>query len=348
MNSTNRNILLAGAIAMAFAGGSAMAAGPFPGVVPFDGSGSGAGFTVDNPGFDINDVTAAPCPVGATCMNSTATQASGGMLMREVDTGTERYLQFIVTDVGGPQGDFVYEGIVSAAGDANAIGAKIIMDDSARDFYTEQALYRGTPFGASAANNDLTVDVHQNLSNGFQTFDMQTTATPNQGASLFRNGRLQILQGGTGNMQQFGHTIVAGAAFQTSAGTLTAGSESITFAAGNALSATWIGGTMSGGGPGPAGNHDARPANLRDFGLLIYRTSGNNSPGAGNAGGTPTGIVEPQFTQTVPTQQARAFSLVPGQDSGQMYNLDHGSFVGGAAILASDWDADVFGDNPYP
>jgi hypothetical protein len=357
MSMYKRNTVLVGAIALAFAGGTAIAGGPV-GTVPFDGDGSGNGFTIDNAGFDFNEVENAPCPDGATCTNMTATTA-GELLMREVDTGVNRFIQLIITSPDTGDGDVAYEASVSSGGDANAIAAKLTINQlglvASDDFHSSQAMYRGAVFGASATNNNLAVENFQNIGNGFQTFDMETTASPNQGASLLRNGRIQILQAGGGGMQQFGHTILAGT-FQTSSGTLTAGDESITFAAGEGISATWIGGAMVGGGPGviladgQEQNHDTRTAAQRDFGLLIYRTNNNaNSPGAGNAGGTPNGLVEPQFTQAATAQEARGFSGPDPdlQDSGLMYNLDHGTFEGGAAILADGWDADVFGPNPY-
>ncbi len=351
MSNHKRNTVLAGAIAMAFASGSVLAAGAATYTLPYDGADNGGGdFTIDHALFDANNVTAAPCPTGATCTNMTATQAGGDVLMREVDTGVERFIQFIVTDTGGSQGDFAYEGTVSSGGASNAIGTKVIIDDAANAFFTGQAMYRGLEFGGNSnANNQITMEVHQNLDSGFQTFDMMTNNAPNQGASNLANGRIQILQGGAGNMQQFGHTMVAGN-FQTASGSLTIGADSLTFAAGNTVSATWIGGNnMSGGGPGvvlapgQTQNHDTRTAAQRDFGLLIYRV-GNNG---GNAGGTPAGLVQPQFTASaIPT--IRGFALDPdAQDTGLMYNLDHGSFIGGAAILGDNWDDVVFGANPY-
>lgn len=354
MSKFKRNTVLVGAIALAFAGGSALAGGPV-GVIPFDGDGSGNGFTIDNVGFNFADVDAAPCPVGATCTNMTAT-TDNELLMREVDTGVSRYIQTILVDTAGTE-QFTYESAVSSGGGANNIGAKVRINDdqvgTSNDFFTEQSFYRGTLFGASGTNNNIAVEVFQSISGGFQTFDMETTQAPNQGPSAFRSGRLQILQPASGPMQAFGHTILAGA-FVTSSGTLTAGTQSITYAAGQGISATWIGGAMSGGGPGvilapgQLTNHDTRPAADRDFGLLIYRRDGNNaSPGVGNAGGTPTGLVNPQFTQTVGTTvEARAFSASGVTDTGLMYNPAHGSFTGGAAILAADWNA-VFGANPY-
>lgn len=354
MSKYNRNTVLAGAIAMAFAGGSAMAASPV-GTVPYDGDGSGAGFTIDNAGFDFADVDAAPCPTGATCTNMTAT-TDNEILMREVDTGIERYIQLIITDPDTGDGDFTYEASVSAGGQTNAIGAKVIISQlgatPADDFFAAQSFYRGAVFGASAANNNIAVENFQNLGNGFQTFDMETTAAPNQGGSVIANARIQILQAGAGNMQAFGHTLVKGN-WQTNAGTLTAGSESITFSAGQSVSATWIGGAMAGGGPGvilapgQTQNHDTRTAAQRDFGLLIYRAGAAGVVGAGNAGGGPNGLVEPQFSQLGGALEARGFSASGVTDTGLMYNVDHGSFEGGAGILATGWDATVFGPNPY-
>ncbi len=356
MSKFKRNTVLAGAIALAFAGGSAMAASPV-GTIPFDGDGSGNGFTIDNAGFDFNDVDAAPCPTGATCTNMTAT-TDNELLMREVDIAGSRYIQLILVDPDSGDGDFTYEASVSSGGAANSIGAKLVIDQAgvtaSNDFHSSQAFYRGAEFGASAANNNIAVENFQNIGNGFQTFDMETTAAPNQGGSVIANARIQILQAGGAGMQQFGHTLVKGN-FQTNAGTLTAGTESITFSAGQAVSATWIGGAMAGGGPGvilapgQTQNHDTRTAAQRDFGLLIYRAGASAQVGAGNAGGGPNGLVEPQFSQTGTFIQARGFSGPDPllQDSGLMYNLDHGSFVGGAAILASDWNDTVFGANPY-
>ncbi len=364
MSNHKRNTVLAGAIAMAFASGSVLAAGAATYTLPYDGADNGGGdFTIENALFDPNNVTAAPCPTGATCTNMTATQAGGNLLMREVDTGAQRYIQMIVTDVGGSQGDFAYEGTVSSGGSTNAIGAMVRIDDAAEAFHTTQAMYRGLEFGGNSnANNNITIEVHQNLDSGFQTFDMMTNNAPNQGGTAnqgnpMTNGRLQILQAGAGNMQAFGHTILAGT-FQTNAGTLTLGAGSFTFANGNALSATWIGGVMSGGGPGvvlapgQTQNHDTRTAAQRDFGLLIYRRNGGATMGAmGAAGGAPAGIQQPQFSQNAATFAGgllRGFSLDTSlQDTGLMYNVDHGSFIGGAAILADNWNATVFGANPY-
>src|SRR5690606_8665096 len=124
---------------------------------------------------------------------------------------------------------------VSGTGAANSIGAKLVIDQAgvtaSNDFHSEQSFYRGAVFGESAANNNIAVENFQNIGNGFQTFDMETPAAPNLGGSVIANARIQILQQGSGQMQAFGHTLVKGT-FQTNAGTLTAGTESITFAAG--------------------------------------------------------------------------------------------------------------------
>lgn len=357
MGTRRRSTPLACAVALALSSGAAIAAGPV-GTMPFDGDGSGAGFTIDNAGFDPNDVDAAPCPVGATCTNMTAT-TDNVFLMREVDTGAQRYIQAIFSDLGGGEGDFVYESVVSSqgSGDSNQTATKYTIDQDqggGNTFNTGVAMYRGSVFGAINANNTIAVEMTQNV-NGFQTMEMETRQAPNIGASLFRQGRFHIQQAGGGGMQEFGHTQVAGA-FQTVAGTLTAGSESITFLAGQAVSATWIGGQMFGGGPGvilapgQTQNHDTRTAAQRDFGLLVYRTrNAADSLGQGNSGGQANGLLEPQFTQLPDNQVARGFSGPDPsqQDSGLMYNIEHGAFIGGADILANGWDATVFGPNPY-
>lgn len=357
MTKRKNTTMLAGAIALACAGNSVLAAAPPPpvGLVNLGGGGATSGFTIDDAGFSFADVDGAPCPAGSVCTNMTAT-TDNEILMREVDTGVTRYIQTILVDTDGSE-EFTYETSVSSGGSTNAMAAKVRISDAAEQFFTEQSAYRGTLFAAPVANNNLSVEVFQDISGGFQTFDMETRQAPNQGTSEIRNGRLQILQPASGAMQAFGHTIVAGT-FQTSAGTLTAGAQSISFVAGESVTATWVGGTMSGGGPGvilapgQLTNHDTRPAADRDFGLLIYRKDGIGSPGIGNAGGVPTGLVNPQFTQQVfpPFPEARAISASGVTDTGLMYNPAHGAFTGGTALFSASWGVlatQIFGPNPY-
>jgi hypothetical protein len=328
MRNTRPITVLSRAIAIAVAGGYAYAGGPV-GTIPFDGDGSGNGFTIDNAAFDFNDVTSAPCPDGATCTNGTAT--GGNLLMREVDANGSRFLQVIIADPDDGNGDFTYEATVSSGGDVNAIGAKAIIDDAANQYYSEQSAYRGALFGASSTNNNLAVEVYQSvgIENGFQSFHLETTQSPNEGASLLRNGRVQILQykDDPDISQSFGHTIVTGS-YQTNSGTLTIEDESFTYAAGNALSATWIRSTLI----------DEESGDI-DFGLLIYR--GNDGPtiGSGNAGGTPNGLVDPQFTQDDTDYMIQGFT--------QVIIDDQPFFEGADSLLNSNWDEDVFGPNPY-
>lgn len=366
MNKTRHHTpsLLAGAIALAFAGGSAVAGGPV-GVIPFDGDGSGNGFTIDSAGFNVEDVTAAPCPAGATCVNGTAT--TGDMLMREIEFEGTRIMQTILVDTGGAQGDFIAESLVSAGGEADTFAGKVIIDDVARAFFTGQSFYRGELFGASSAGFTIAVDVHQDIGGGFQTFDMQTPRAPNANDNPPANYRMQILQNPAGQSPAFAHIVQAGT-YVPDGGTLAitgaqriSGSpvdeiteefaNPISFAAGDRISATWIGTAgMFGGGPdilladGQTQNHDARTPEQRDFGLLIYRVGGGT--GTGDYGGLRAGV-DAEFSQNAPTAELRGFSLANGQNSGNMYNVDHGSFIGGADLLADNWDEAVFGENPY-
>lgn len=330
MRQFRRNTVLSGAIAFAFASGPALAGGPV-GTIPFDGDGSGNGFTIDHAAFDFNDVTNAPCPTGATCTNGSAT--GGDMLMREIDNGGSRFLQVIIADPDDGDGDFTYEATVSSGGDANAIGVKVIIDDSANQYYTEQAAYRGAMFGASSVNNNLAVEVFQQLfiddNGGFQTFDMETTQTPDEGGSLLRNGRVQIFQHKEAPdiVLDFGHTVVTGS-YQTNSGTLTVEDQSFTYAAGNALSATWVRHTL----------FDDENGDV-DFGLLIYR--GNDGPtiGSGNSGGTPAGLLDPQFSQDDTDHSIQGFT--------QVIIDDLPFFEGADVLLTNNWDETVFGPNPY-
>ncbi len=330
MRKCHRHAVKVSAIALAVAS-SPLLAGGSVGTIPFDGDGSGNGFTIDNPLFDPDNVSSAPCPDGATCTNGTAT--GDDLLMREVDTGSERFVQTILVDAGTSQGDFTYEASVSSGGSANAIGVKTVIDDSANGYYTIQAAYRGALFGASALDNNLAVEVFQELNgdeiDGYQTFSMETTASPNEGASLLRDGRIQILQYNEDpeKVVTFGHTIVTGS-YQTNAGTLSVGAESFTYAAGNALSATWIRSLVI----------DEENGDI-DFGLLLYR--GNDGPaiGSGNSGGNPNGLLDPQYSQDPTDYEIMGIS--------QVIIENEVSFEAADDLLIDNWDDGVFGPNPY-
>lgn len=359
MNRTTKGIRqtvsMAGAVMLAMGSGVVFAAGV--GTMPFNGDGSGSGFTIDGAGFDANNVVNAPCPTGATCTNMTATDVDGNMLMREVDVNGDRYIQMIIYDPNPIEGNFVSESAVSTQSINNNHGVKIIIDleDPVNgNFYTEQTMYRGPLFGSVATNNTIAVEVHQDLDDGFQTFDMQTFQAPNQGLSLLRRGEVRIVQEGLSNGRSgdFLHVVREGAEFVFLPGTLTIdGVGSINYAAGDRISATWIGAFMNSGGPndipladGQTQNHDTRTDDQADFGLLIYRARGGT--GGGNAGGDPT-INDPLWSQAAPDAEVRGFALPLDQGTGEMYNLDHGSFIGGSDILADNWNAGAFGPNPF-
>lgn len=328
--SVRQGILAACAVTVAGTSGVVSAGGPV-GTIPFDGDGSGSGFTIDNPAFDFNDVTNAPCPTGAVCTNGTATTI-GELLMREVDTGVARYTQMILVDPDDGNGDFTYEATVSSGGASNAIGAKIVIDDTGFDFHSEQAVYRGALFGASALNDNLAVDVYETVGqpNGIQVFDMETTQSPDEGASLLRNGRVHIYQYKTDPLTEieltFGHTILTGS-YQTNSGTLSVGAESFTYAAGNALSATWIREII----------YDAENGDI-DFGALIYRGNNGATIGSGNAGGDPF-VFDPLYSQDPTDYEATGISQVIIENGA--------SFEAANNLLDFNWDEDVFGPNPY-
>jgi hypothetical protein len=371
--------IVAGATVLGPVCGTSFAAGPFPYVfndvhLPYDGDalGSGNGFTIDHAAFDRSNVTAAPCPVNASCTNMTATSADDNFLVREVhDPGSgNRYLQTIFAESDAVDGDFIFESAVSSQnapiydeeeGPGGNIGSKHIIDvpdTGDGSFFLSFAMFQGYEHFGNDYEHPW-IDVTQ-VVDGFQTFSMLATI-PAEVGQQFIGGRLQIIQDGAGNMPSFGHTIVSGAWAPNVPETLEIGDQ-VLENSGGTLSATWIGAGMSGGGPGidtlapgQTQNHDTRVGDQRDFGLLIYRDWGNRAPTAGNAGGTPNGLLDPQFTQNAPPggtneplDEIRGFSLQSDQnDSGVMSNTGHGSFVGGADLLVDYWVETIFGPNPY-
>jgi hypothetical protein len=352
------NKLNIGMLVAAVASGVVSAAGPV-GVMPYDGDGSGNGFTIDHPGFDPGAVTTAPCPPNSVCTNGTATSADDNLLMREVhDTLTDaRYLQLIFHDADAVVGNFTYEAAVSAQGAADSIGAKQVIDDPDEEFYASHAMYHGALFGDSF---DASLEMVQQVG-GFQTFTFETYDMMEPDYDPIEDfymdnfpydARAQIVQYGAGNMADFSHTIVRGEYQPVPFGEITIDDQSIMIT--NEMTATWIGAGMSGGGPGvlladgQTQNHDTRLASQRDFGLLIYRSFFGYGPTDANAGGTPDGILNPYFAQPFVPLEIRAFSLQRDQnDSGLTYNTGHGAFVGGAGFLDDYWRDDIFGESPY-
>lgn len=354
-------------ISAAISAGTAGAAGPahVGGSLPYSGDGAG-GFTIDHGAFDRNDVTAAPCPSGATCTNMTAT-SDDNFLVREVTVpdflGGYRYIQTIFAESDAIDGDFIYEATVSPENQSHLddpvddnIGSKQIIDvpdTGDGSFYSSHAFYRGYEFFGNGDTGPSMVMLQ--IVDGFQTFHYDGLIPGTETTTGAASFQMKIFQDGAGNMADFAHVVSRGGYTPSPGGTLTIGDESLVY--GPSVAATWIGAIMSGGGPGIAAlapgqtqNHDTRTADQRDFGLLIYRSYGVGQPTAGNSGGTPNGLLNPQFAQSVTPSlvEIRGFSLLSDEnDSGIMTNLGHGAFVGGADILADNWDEAVFGPNPY-
>lgn len=361
MNKHKGKMLMAGAIAMAFAGGTVLAAG----AMPYDGDGSGAGFTIDHALFDPSDVEGAPCPAGATCANGTATDGSG-MLMREVALNGDRYYQQIIADLGGAEGDFVMEAAVTTSGENNNYASKIRIDQGigANGFSTEMEFRRGAHFNGvlipgNGANNfaNTFFRVDQEVG-GFQTFHMDSTGNPggNQpnGGSGILNGTIHIVQDPGGSViGHFVHVVKQGTAVPVPGNLTVDGLGSIGYLAGDRISATFVGMPMFNGGPtttilapGQVQDHNHRNADQVDFGVLMYRVGGQTGNGA--AGGITTSEFGAQFSQGAPAQELRAFSLHPDQETGEMYNINHGAFVGGFDLLADNWDNNaIFGPSPF-
>lgn len=365
----NKLCLLSTGILLTATSCAALAAGPV-GLMPYNGNGSGNSFTIDHATFDRDDVTAAPCPAGSVCTNMTATSTDDNLLMREVhDTLTdERFIQLIFSENDPSAGSFIYESAVSSQGSADSIGAKQVLDDPNDEFYASHAMYHGALFGDTAASGFPSLEMVQHVG-GFQTFTFEAfdimDPDYDETEDFYRDNfpydaRAQIIQNGAGNMPDFSHTILRGQ-FQTVNGFAFLGlgtpfeidGQTLEFMQFGEVTATWIGASMSGGGPGvlPADgqtqNHDTRLASQRDFGLLIYRYFAGSGPTDGNAGGSPAGIPYPYFTQPL-AMEIRGFSLQHDQnDSGLMYNTGHGAFVGGADLLENYWRDDVFGDHPF-
>lgn len=347
----------------------ALGAGPLQvgGSLPYNGDGAG-GFTIDHAAFDRNDVTSAPCPVGATCTNMTATSSDENFLMREVTVPTfgYRYIQTIFVESDPVNGDFIYEAMVTPEsqtllGDPvdDNIGSKQVIDvaDTGEgSFFASHEFYRGYEHFDNGNTGPSMVMLQ--IVDGFQTFTYDGLLPGAENAVPASTFRMGIHQDGAGNMPNFVHVVTRGAYSPPPGVTLEIGDQVITLGPlRDSLAATWIGVSMSGGGPGLAAlapgqtqNHDTRTADQRDFGLLIYRNYKATAPTGGNAGGTPNGLVNPQFTQNINPSliEIRGFSLQHDQnDSGIPTNLGHGSFVGGADLLADYWDTAVFGPNPY-
>jgi hypothetical protein len=118
MNNIRALSLLVVAVVLALPVAVVLGAGPSQvgGSLPYSGDGAG-GFTIDHVAFDRSDVTAAPCPVGATCVNMSATSADHNFLVREVTVpdffGGYRYIQTIFAESDAVEGDFIYEAMVS-------------------------------------------------------------------------------------------------------------------------------------------------------------------------------------------------------------------------------------------
>lgn len=356
MKKTNsKNLVLTGAILLMCGGGAAHAAGPMGvGAMPFDGGAGPGSFTIDGPIFDASDLAAAPCPTGTTCTNMSGTDDD--MLVREILLdGGARIIQQIIADLGGNQGDFILESNISPDGASDNNASKIVIDDVARDFFTTQAFYRGDVFDGATGGFNIAVEVHQDIDSGFQVFDMETEAAPNQqdqgGIATRSGGWFRIAQNAGQRAGSFLHVAMGGSNYTPIGGILGIDGDEITYNAGDLISATWIGQQMWNGGPGE-GISDHRSADQTEFGLLIYRsgsTGNNNSnPIGGNAGGNGT-TNDPMFTANVADgialQEVRGFTLVPDQDSNDYLNVNHGSFSGGFN-LQENWDEGLFGDGP--
>lgn len=330
MSKLRMSLLTAGSLAL-LASGAAMAAGPV-------GTAPPGGFTIDDALFDANNVTAAPCPTGTTCINMTGT--GGAFLQREVtDTlSGERYIQTIVGDVNGTE-EFANETSIFATSQANSIAAKLRVDDDLggldpdNTFLMEHSFYRGVfdnNGGFPALEN------FQAIGGTFQTFNQELPNIPNLAANIMAVGKVDIDQNIGGAAGNFAHRILRGAGyvptdFSVSVTDGGGASQNITVAAGatnSGLTATYIGALMPGGGPGA----DGLSAAERSFGVLVYRYFTGAQAGATTTGGAAT-------------QEIRATSQVSGNnDSGEMY-AQHGAFVNGDA-LSMGWDETLFGTAP--
>lgn len=314
---------------------AAFGAGPahVGGSLPYNGDGAG-GFTIDSAGFDRNDVTSAPCPIGATCVDMLATSSEDNFLVREVTVPTfgYRFIQLIFAESDPVDGDFIYEAAVTpephaVLGDSveDNIGSKQIIDvadTGSGAFFASHEFYRGFEMFENGNTGPSMVMVQ--IVGDFQTTTFDGLI-PETLTSL--NYRIGIVQDGADDMANFAHVATRGSYSPTPGGVLEIGDQSLEIGPlRDALSATWIGAQMSGGGPGVT-------AEQRDFGLLIYRNFRSAAP---TLGGEPI------------DGEIRGFSLQSDHnDSGFMNNPAHGTFVGGADLLSNFWDDTIFGPIPF-